>query len=518
LLIIFLFDGVSAQSQKNNNTTIMIPVVFHFVDTESVTRDSLIKVISSINRRINYVNSDSIKKPFDKIIGSPNIILYLPVYDNDGNKVKSISHHTMSSSHTPHLDDMSLSSIGYLKSNGFLNIWIRDIIGNKIMGHTINKNTINGIIIDKYEWIENVLKEDQPWMVIHELGHWLGLEHIWGPNDIYNDKFIIRYDKIDDCFWDDGIDDTPKQKSPHFYKCKNIQDACGNKGKANHQNFMDYSYDVGMFTKGQAKAMRDYIKTKRPGLLWGSNFKNSTPASILSKTKYRKSQGVTMAMHYQFETSPPFMIEGFFNSTLGYKYNKESLKTFGLFFLGKGKFRDNATGETVTQKDIYERIDIEKAKIIIKNNPKHQVSDLIFIPSTNQEVSKEVNENYAKSSIDPRKTENISGKILLSYKSFSRIKFLNSNSDVVLDFTPFAKSRGILWENEVLKLPIGKYKIIVSNSMSNPITRTAFVNVREYQSDEIVITNSNNNFYVKVINKKSKKKKKKSVLGKLLGW
>lgn len=91
------------------------------------------------------------------------------------------------------------------------------------------------------------------------MGHYFGLEHIWGPQD---DSF---------CDEDDGISDTPAQYEDSF-DCPNFPytDDCTTSGNGiMFMNYMDYSDDacMSMFTEGQKARMLAVLNNDRSGLL-----------------------------------------------------------------------------------------------------------------------------------------------------------------------------------------------------------------------------------------------------------
>ncbi len=119
----------------------------------------------------------------------------------------------------------------------------------------------------------------------HEIGHWLGLLHIWGDAKCGNDY----------------IEDTPLQEKSSldlletcpvkFSKCNNVQSADMT------NNYMDYSPDICMniFTKGQMERMRKVIYTspRRKSLLSSAGFD-----TILAGTSNRLyNSGITITYH-----------------------------------------------------------------------------------------------------------------------------------------------------------------------------------------------------------------------------
>jgi hypothetical protein len=83
----------------------------------------------------------------------------------------------------------------------------------------------------------------------HEVGHWLGLRHVWG------DK---QYDFQNGCDFDDYCDDTPNTETANYY-C-NVVNTCPEPPPAVYdmvENYMDYTNDACMdtFTQDQKDRM-----------------------------------------------------------------------------------------------------------------------------------------------------------------------------------------------------------------------------------------------------------------------
>lgn len=90
----------------------------------------------------------------------------------------------------------------------------------------------------------------------HEVGHWLNLEHIWGPESGgSNDPFK--------CYKDDKVADTPKSFEPYFGCPAFPSKSCGTTDMT--MNYMDYSDDrcMYMFTHGQKNRMRAALNGPR---------------------------------------------------------------------------------------------------------------------------------------------------------------------------------------------------------------------------------------------------------------
>ncbi|QTY27197.1 zinc metalloprotease [Flavobacterium sp. CS20] len=110
----------------------------------------------------------------------------------------------------------------------------------------------DGVVIG-YKYFGSSEKGDFPELVApydlgrtatHEVGHWLGLRHIWGDGDCSNDDYCL---------------DTPNASAPN-YDCASIKISCDEPEMP--QNYMDYSYDncMNIFTENQKKRMITVLK------------------------------------------------------------------------------------------------------------------------------------------------------------------------------------------------------------------------------------------------------------------
>lgn len=379
LLLIFpvFFYGQNLENLKYE--ILQIPTVFHIVNSKELSRNDKLQIenqikylMFSVNDRMKIIDKDKLQNGFGAIAANPKIELLLPKCDIENNKINPISWHKVPSYYfrdfLPFIDDISLNQFGVLDKNHFLNIWIINVTDSEeanLAGYVPNKLLNDGIVLDLKDF-KSMLED--PFIVIHELGHYLGLKHIWGISGVSS--------KFHNCKDDDGIEDTPKQKKPHVVNNFDfVQNSCDGTGKTNHQNFMDYSYDTGMFTEDQVEVMRNNLKTKRAGLLWKPNCKEFSE-SVLSQTKQREKFGTRMIVNnlYPYGTITDRDMVELFNS-IGIIPTKEKLEQLGLKIIANNKFEDLATGEFVDQHQIYERLDLEKVKVVANETTQTSLRD-----------------------------------------------------------------------------------------------------------------------------------------------
>jgi hypothetical protein len=102
---------------------------------------------------------------------------------------------------------------------------------------------------------------------VHEMGHYLGLRHIWGDGGLLGPN---------ECDQSDGIDDTPFANAQSNFDCDTLKNTCTQEETFYNadvpdlvENFMDYASEecMVMFTQGQVDLMRNVILDPRSGLL-----------------------------------------------------------------------------------------------------------------------------------------------------------------------------------------------------------------------------------------------------------
>lgn len=244
---------------------VVLPVVVHVVrhPTETEVDDAHINImLSYLNQAFTGKNNqDDVREQFVDLIGNPNIEFALVKEDQNGSSFNGINRREIDDKLLLDRDIKSpeMGSEAW-DTKKVINIWICDLgfdTGSNVAGYSsIPSSTklnfsmdlaTDGIVLDShaigYYNIYNTL--------VHEMGHYLGLNHTWGDGS---------------CITNDGIDDTPPCSSaskPNH--CSQTVEQCEN--TTLHENFMDYSKCRSMFTKGQVEEMHKILYTVRKGLL-----------------------------------------------------------------------------------------------------------------------------------------------------------------------------------------------------------------------------------------------------------
>jgi hypothetical protein len=141
----------------------------------------------------------------------------------------------------------------------YMNIYIANL-GTQIAGYATlpwgiepTEKGEDGVVINySYVGKNNSVDFNLGRVAVHEAGHYFNLLHPWGEGN---------------CFTDDGVQDTPRQRSPYTGCPTHPKQSCGSEDLI--YNSMDYVFDscAYMFTKGQVLRMHAGLALYRPGLL-----------------------------------------------------------------------------------------------------------------------------------------------------------------------------------------------------------------------------------------------------------
>lgn len=238
---------------EDQGQQVFIPVVIHVVyqtPDQNISTEQIISQLSVLNEDFNRLNADTINtlSVFKTIAGNAKIIFQLALKDETDNPSDGITR--TPSLHGPFFnDDIHYTALGgknAWNTSRFLNIWVCDL-PEGTFGFGTPPGTDgerDGVVID-FRYFGTMGTAVQSYSkgrtTTHEIGHWLGLKHLWGT--------------VGGCVDDDGVEDTPLQSGPSS-GCNLSRVSCNALNMV--QNFMDQSSDdcMNFFTKGQVLEMR----------------------------------------------------------------------------------------------------------------------------------------------------------------------------------------------------------------------------------------------------------------------
>ncbi len=250
---------------------LIIPVVVHVIHQgetigshSNIPDEQILSQIKILNEDFRRTNADAENTPqeFQSVAADTHIEFRLAKRDPEGLPTNGIVRKQANLAEYGFSTDEELKAQSYWPAADYLNLWVTTLSGNLLgfaqfptsnlpgldVDRSINRLT-DGIVIDYRYMGEGYNASDfsKGRTATHEIGHFLGLRHIWGAGG---------------CSSDDYCDDTPN-KSGSTFGCPSDpaqETSCGSVDM--YQNFLDLSDDVCMnlFTTCQAQRMRTVLK------------------------------------------------------------------------------------------------------------------------------------------------------------------------------------------------------------------------------------------------------------------
>lgn len=280
-----------ANANKNaSSTVITIPVIVHVIHNTTLPDqnipDSVIySQIEVLNEDFRRMNADKIntRAVFDSIAADVEVEFRLATFDPSGNAFSGINR--VASTKTGFeifgagMNDMKYTANGGADAwprDEYLNLWVCNmtIFGSPgaILGFAQFPGDLaatDGVVI-QYNFMgrtSDPVQSDSSLgrTATHEVGHWLGLRHIWADDQDFFGNGT--------CDSSDFVDDTPNQEGQSNYDCNHSINSCSNEaaywGASDPpdmvENYMDYSADdcSNMFSMGQKARMLSFLNTDR---------------------------------------------------------------------------------------------------------------------------------------------------------------------------------------------------------------------------------------------------------------
>jgi hypothetical protein len=260
--------GTQLMQVNKTNSTYTIPVVVHIIHNgeaigtgTNISDAQIQSQIDVMNKDYNRLNTDAASTPpeFQPVAGSISIQFVLARQDPEGQATTGITRTKGTQTSWAITDNTALKSLDYWPAENYLNIWVTSLSGgfigyaqlpvtNLLSGLDVtNDNRLTDGVVIHYQAFGtgagfNLLSSyNLGRTVTHEVGHFLGLRHIWG----------------DATCGDDFVSDTPAQTNSTSGCPTGTQASCDSRtGYFVHkmyQNYMDYSFDacMNLFTLGQ---------------------------------------------------------------------------------------------------------------------------------------------------------------------------------------------------------------------------------------------------------------------------
>jgi PKD repeat protein len=286
----FVAANNNQQGKLSSMPSYTIPVVVHVIHNgENVGTGSNISQ-TQVNSQITVLNADyagtgfnvnNVPSAFSTLVADCQITFCLAQKDPNGNVLAEPGIHRVNRntagftappySNTSYIDNTIKPQTIWNPSN-YLNMWVLNL-GGGLLGYAtfpggtgltglsgFGTSSTDGVVMG-YNYFGNTGNVSAPYnkgrTATHEVGHWLGLRHIWGDSNCGNDFCT----------------DTPTQQAAN-YGCPSYPNPSCNNTSDMHMNFMDYTDDacMYMFTPNQ----KTRVQTAMANGTYRSNLSNSS--------------------------------------------------------------------------------------------------------------------------------------------------------------------------------------------------------------------------------------------------
>jgi len=253
-----------------------VPVVFHVIyreDTQNISDVQIRSQLDILNRDFAFQSDNlyGVPQVFAALGADSGIRFCLASRDPDGNPTSGVTRtFTPVENIGTHRQTDGRYSVHYTQYGGndgwdetrYVNIWVAGmdgLLGSASFPGMATYPEEDGIVIDPaYVGSVGLAATAEPFdrghTLTHEIGHYLGLYHIWGQGN-------------GSCGTDDMVEDTPDQERPYLGCPEYPQISCGSSDM--FMNFMDFTTDrcLALFTRGQIERMQGVLMGLRQGLI-----------------------------------------------------------------------------------------------------------------------------------------------------------------------------------------------------------------------------------------------------------
>ena len=254
--------------RRIQNEVLTIPVVFHIIHRgepvgqgRNLSAERIEQQLATLNADFRRTNSDASETPaaFLPVASDTQIEFVLARRDPSGLPTSGITRTQGSQEIYRFSEDATLKSEIYWPAEDYMNVYVADLSGflgwasfpfSNLAGiDEINDNRLtDGVALD-YSYVGiNPDASEFPSLGrtgTHEVGHFLGLKHVWGDGG---------------CNADDFCTDTPTSSTSYQNQCPGSEvSSCGSSDM--YSNFLNYTDDacMNLFTTCQRERMRTVL-------------------------------------------------------------------------------------------------------------------------------------------------------------------------------------------------------------------------------------------------------------------
>lgn len=351
--------------QRNNidmrgpDVVLTIPIIVHVVSNgegvgsgSNISQAQVMSQIDVLNEDYRRTGAGANNHPS----GADVEIVFAPaVVDPQGNPLPEPGIHRVNGNHASWDRDaieQTLKPNTIWDPNRYFNMWTVNFGGDaaNLLGYAqfpslsglsgLEQNggpaQTDGVVIrfQSYGRVGNVeAPYDKGRTATHEVGHWLGLRHIWGDGD---------------CGADDFCNDTPNAAHPN-YSCNTIDSCPGGAGDM-IENYMDYTPDdcMNLITNDQKARIRAVLQVSprrkelttstvhmggggspsAPHAFFNSNRQNACTGTTIQFTD--QSTGTPTSWQWQVYDENNSLLATFSNQNQGITFNTEGIYTIKL--------------------------------------------------------------------------------------------------------------------------------------------------------------------------------------------